>query len=102
MTQCQNFDATSGMGQTIFLVLSIGHHVKFDTRASKFVTPASNNLPVGNPCLIVLISTKIDKEGHDPCSRTFFTSQGNLAIQREFQETLHKIQRRPRDPVGFG
>ncbi len=37
------FDATSGMGWAIFLVLSIGHHVKFDARASKFLTPASES-----------------------------------------------------------
>ncbi len=40
MTQCQNFDATPGMDRTVFLVLSIGRHVKFDARASKFLTPA--------------------------------------------------------------
>ncbi len=35
MTQRQNFDATAGMVWTIFSVLSIGHHVKFDAAHQK-------------------------------------------------------------------
>ncbi len=36
MTRRQNFDAASGTVWTVFLVLSIGRHVKFDACASKF------------------------------------------------------------------
>ncbi len=36
MTMVENFDARPGTDWTISLVLSIGCHVKFDTRASKF------------------------------------------------------------------
>ena len=36
MTQRQNFDVMSGTDWTVFLVLSIGHHVKFDACASNF------------------------------------------------------------------
>ncbi len=49
MTRRQNFNVTSGMGWTVFLVLSVGHHVKFDTRASNFLTPASKSFPCENP-----------------------------------------------------
>ena len=36
VTRRQIFDAAPGMDWTIFLMLSIGHRVKFDTHASKF------------------------------------------------------------------
>ena len=41
MMRRQNFDATPGMDRTIFLVLFIGCHVKFDTCVSKFLSRAS-------------------------------------------------------------
>ncbi len=34
MTRRQNFDVMPGMDRTVFLVLFIGHHVKFDACAS--------------------------------------------------------------------
>ncbi len=36
MTPRQNFSATPGTDWTVFVMLSIGHHDKFDARASKF------------------------------------------------------------------
>ncbi len=41
LTQCQNFDATSGMDWTIFFTLSIGRHVKCDARVTIVLTLAS-------------------------------------------------------------
>ncbi len=38
--------ATFGIDWTVLLVLSVGRHVEFDTRASKFVMRTSNDLPV--------------------------------------------------------
>ncbi len=49
MTPRQNFYVTPGTDWTIFSTLSIGHHVKFDTLASKSLTPASKSLTP--PCL---------------------------------------------------
>ncbi len=39
MTRRQKFDARPGTEWTIFLMLSIGRHVKFDARASKILAP---------------------------------------------------------------
>ncbi len=46
MTPRQNFDAMAETDWTVFLLFSIGRNVKFDARVSKFLTPASKNLPV--------------------------------------------------------
>ncbi len=48
MTRSQTFDARPGMDWTIFLMLSIGHHIKLDARVSKNLMPTNPDaaLPV--------------------------------------------------------